>query len=234
MDIQNFLMELRIFITIFILLMLPGWAMLALSGLWRRWESLQRWIVALGLGIAFYPVLFYFARWIVPFWTIGPYKLLALLVVCAGSTVWRLRPDWRAQFDFARSEWIALAILGTTLLTRCWILRDHPYPAWTDSLHHTILTQLTAVNGQLPLTMAPYTPVSLDQYHLGLYALTVSLQWLTRVPAHTALLWMAQFLNGICDIGVYLLLDRYSGRRAALVGAIVAGLLVQHPAFYFN
>jgi hypothetical protein len=227
-------MEIRILFVLVSLCFLPGWALLALSGLWRRWECLQRWIVALGLGIAFYPVLFYFARWIVPFLTIGPYKLLALLVVCAGVTGWRLRHDWRAQFDFSRSEWIALAIFGTTLLTRYWILRDHPFPAWTDSLHHTILTQLTAINGQLPLTMEPYAPISLDQYHLGLYALTASLQWLARVPAYTALLWVAQFLNGICGIGVYLLLDRYAGRRAALIGAVVAGLLMQHPAFYFN
>lgn len=226
--------ELRITIILLAMFLLPGWTMLAVSGLWRRWEGLQRWIVALGLGIAFYPVLFYFARWIVPFLTFGPYKLFVLLVVCAGVAGWCLRHDWRTQFRFSRSEWIALAIFGTTLLTRYWILRDHPYPAWTDSLHHTILTQLTAVNGQLPLTMEPYAPISLDQYHLGLYALTASLQWLARVPAHTALLWVAQFLNGICGVGVYLLLDRYAGRRAALVGAVVAGLLVQHPAFYFN
>jgi len=45
---------------------------------------------------------------------------------------------------------------------------------------------------------------------------------------------MAQFLNGICGVGVYLLLDRYAGRRAALIGAVVAGLLTQHPALYFN
>jgi len=227
-------MEIRLLFVLASLYLLPGWALLALTGLWRCWEGLQRWIVALGLGIAFYPVLFYFARWIVPFLTIGPYKLLVLLVICAGVAGWCLRHDWRAQFDFSRSEWMALAIFSTTLLTRYWILRDHPYPAWTDSLHHTILTQLTAINGQLPLTMDPYAPISLDQYHLGLYALTASLQWLARVPAHTALLWVSQFLNGICGVGVYLLLDRYAGRRAALVGAVVAGLLVQHPAFYFN
>ncbi|MBN1878176.1 MAG: hypothetical protein JXA33_28410 [Anaerolineae bacterium] len=216
------------------MLLLPGWAILASSGLWRHWQGLQRWIVALGLGIAFYPILFYFARWVVPFLTFGPYKLMALLTVCAGVIAWNLRHDWRAQFDLASSEWIALGIVGVTLLTRFWILRDHPYPAWTDSLHHTLLTQLTAVNGQLPLTLEPYSPVPLDQYHLGLYALTASLQWLAHIPAYTALLWMVQFLNGMCGVGVYLLLDRQAGRRAALVGAVVAGLLVQHPALYFN
>lgn len=214
--------------------LLPGWAILAFSSLWQHWQGLQRWIVALGLGIAFYPVLFYFARWLVPFLTFGPYKLLGLLAVCAGVIAWNLRHNWRTQFDFAPSEWIALGIVGTTLLTRFWILRDHPYPAWTDSLHHTLLTQLTALNGQLPTTLEPYAPIPLDQYHLGLYALTAALQWLARIPAHTALLWMAQFLNGICGVGVYLLLDRYAGRRAALIGAVVAGLLGQHPAFYFN
>jgi hypothetical protein len=227
-------MEIRLLFVLASLCLLPGWVLLTVRGLWRHWQGLQRWFVALGLGIAFYPVLFYFARWIVPFLTFGPYKLLALLAVCAGVIAWNLRHDWRAQFDFAPSEWIALGIVGATLLTRYWILRDHPYPAWTDSLHHTLLTQLTAINGQLPATMEPYAPIPLDQYHLGLYALTAAVQWLARVPAYTALLWVAQFLNGICGVGVYLLLDRYAGRRAALIGAVVAGLLGQHPAFYFN
>ena len=226
--------EIRLAIVLIGELLLPGWAWLAISGLWRRWERLQRWIVAVGVSIAFYPVLFYGLRFIAPWFTLGPYKMSAGLLLCLGVIIWRMRRDWREQIAFEPLEWVALAIVGTTLLTRYWVLRDHPYPAWTDSLHHTILTQLTAVNGQLPLTMAPYVPVSLDQYHLGLYALTAPVQWLARVPAHTALLWIAQFLNGICGVGVYLLLDRYAGRRGALVGAVVAGLLMRHPAFYFN
>lgn len=224
----------RLLLALAAMLLLPGWALLAFTGLWRRWEGLQRWIVAVGLSIAGYPVLFYGLRFVAPWLTLGPYKMGAGLLLCLGIIVWRMRDDWREQIAWDSLEWAALAIFGMTLFTRFWIIRDQPYPAWTDSLHHTLLTQLTAVQGQLPTTLDPYFPVPLDQYHLGLYALTATTQWLAQVPAHTALLWTAQALNGLCGLGVYVVLDRYAGRRAALIGAVVAGLLGQHPALYVN
>lgn len=228
------LTNLRAAVALVGMLTLPGWAALAFSGLWRRWDGLQRWIVAVGLSIAFYPVLFYGARWAIPFLTFGPYKMSAMLVLCAGVIGWRMRDHWKEQFAFDRLEWAALGIFGMTLFTRFWIIRDQPYPAWSDSLHHAILTRLTAVQGQLPTTMEPYFPIPLDQYHLGLYSLTATTQWLAQVPAHTALLWTAQVLNGLCGLGVYLALDRKVGRVGALVGAAVVGLWSHQPAWYVN
>jgi Mn2+/Fe2+ NRAMP family transporter len=159
---------LRLLLTLTAMLLLPGWAVLAVSDEWRRWKGLQRWIVAVGISIAFYPVLFYGLRAVLPFLTLGPYKMGALLLACAAVVAWRMRGHWRELFAFERLEWVALAIFGMTLFTRFWIIRDHPYPAWSDSLQHALVTQLTAFQGQLPTTMEPYFPISLDQYHLGL------------------------------------------------------------------
>lgn len=227
-------MEFRIAAVLVGMLTLPGWAALALSGGWRRWEVLQRWVVAVGLSIAFYPVLFYTTRWAIPFLTFGPYKMSAMLLLCAGIIGWRMRGHLKEQFAFDRLELVALGVFGMTLFTRFWIIRHHPYPAWSDSLHHAILTRLTAVQGQLPTTLEPYFPIPLDQYHLGLYSLTATTQWLAQVPAHTALLWTAQALNGLCGLGVYLVLDRKVGRVGAIVGAAVVGLLSHQPAWYVN
>ncbi|MCP4535535.1 MAG: hypothetical protein GY832_00140 [Chloroflexi bacterium] len=213
---------------------LPGWAALALNHSWRQWKGLQRWIVAIGISIAFYPVLFYATRSVIPFLTFGPFKMGTLLLLCAIIIGWRMRGHWKEQFIFDRLEWVALGILGMTLFTRFWIIRDHPYPAWSDSLHHTLLTQLTAVQGKLPTSLEPYYPIPLGKYHLGLYALSATVQWLAQVPAHTALLWTAQVLNGLCGAGVYLVLDRKVGRLGAVVGAAVAGVLAHQPAFYVN
>jgi hypothetical protein len=129
---------------------------------------------------------------------------------------------------------VAIFILGVTFISRFWIAITHPYPAWSDSLHHTLLTELTAVDGRLPYTLAPYFPNELDMYHLGLYALSGSVQMIARVPAHTALVWTAQFLNSLCGIGIYLALDRYSGRLGAVVGTAVVGLFSVHPALWAN
>ena len=226
--------ELRLIIVLIAMFTLPGWALLTLTDSWRQWRGLQRWIVAVGISIACYPVLFYGMRSTLPFLTVGPYKMGALLLACAAVTGWRMRGHWKEQFAFDRFEWIAIAIFGMTLFTRFWIIRDHPYPAWSDSLHHALLTQLTAVQGKLPTSLEPYFPIPLGQYHLGLYSLSATVQWLGQVPAHTALLWTAQVLNGLCGLGVYLVLDRKVGRVGAVVGAAVVGLLSHQPAFYVN
>jgi len=226
--------ELRIIVVLIGMLTLPGWVVLTFNGIWRQWRGLQRWIVAVGISIAFYPVLFYGVRSALPFFTMGPYKMGALLLACAVVIVWRMRGHWREQLIFGRLEWVALGVFGMTLFIRFWVIRGHPYPAWTDSLHHALLTRLTAVQGKLPVNMEPYFPIPLGQYHLGLYALSATVQWLAQVPAHTALLWTAQMLNGLCGVGVYLALDRKAGRLGAVVGAAIVGLLSHQPAWYVN
>ncbi len=82
--------------------------------------------------------------------------------------------------------------------------------------------------------MQPYFPISLRQYHLGLYALTAVVQWLAQRPAHEALVLTAQTLSGLCGLGVYLTLSRLVGFRPALVGAVTVGLLSHLPAGYVN
>src|SRR5262249_49772041 len=95
-------------------------------------------------------------------------------------------------------------------------------------------TALTARDGRLPTTMEPYFPIPLARYHLGLYALTATVQTLCGVPPHTALLWTAQVLSGLCGLGVYLVLDRSVGRVPAVIGAVCVGLISHQPAFYVN
>ncbi len=82
--------------------------------------------------------------------------------------------------------------------------------------------------------MLPYDSASLNMYHLGLYALSAPLQLLAGIPAHSALLWMGQILNGLCGVGVFLLLDRKLGRLSAIAGMVIAGLVSMMPAYYFN
>lgn len=216
------------------LLLIPGWTLLALTGLWRRWEGLARWFVAVSLSLALFPVAFYLHRSLLLWLPLGPYKLGALLILSAGWTLWHLRGAWRELLRLDALDALTLLVIAATLFTRFWIIRDYPYPAWSDSLHHTLLTQLTAAQGHLPFTLEPYEPTPLAMYHLGLYSLSASVEWLAQVPPHTALLWTAQLLNGLCGVGVYLLLERRVGRLGALVGAVVAGLLSHQPSYYVN
>lgn len=226
--------ELYLFFILVVVCFLPGSTLLIVSGTWRRWQGLQRYSVAIGLSLAFYPVLFYTVRFLLPTISLGPYLLGTLLLLATLVTGW----GWTKRQAFSLKpgppEWAALAVLGLTLLSRLWFAHAYPFPAWSDSLHHTLLTSLTAQNGRLPTTLEPYFPNTLEMYHLGLYALSGTVEMLARVPSHTALLWTAQFLNGLSGVGIYLVLDRYVGRTGAVVGLAVAGIFSIHPALWAN
>ena len=226
--------ELRIVLTIFIMLIVPGWAILSVTNLWRRFEAIERWILAVGLSIAFYPCLYYLTRALIPSLRLGLNKLIVLLVLFFALTVWLLRKNWREQFKLGKITGPFLFILALTLLTRIWLAHNYPYPAWTDSLHHILITDLVATTGKLPFNLQPYAPTSLDQYHLGLYALTGSLQVLAEIPAHQALIWMSQVINGFCGLGVFLFLYKKVSPLAALAGLAVVGLFSFQPALYFS
>lgn len=225
--------EFRMLVALTAMLLVPGWAILAITGVWRRWEVLQRWCVAIGLSIALYPVIFYSAR-LIPDLRIGMNKLLVGLVLGGMIILWQMRHTWRQQFAFDLWEWMAILVFTATLFSRFWMAHLYPYPAWSDSLHHTLLTQIVADEGRLPWTLEPYEPARLDMYHLGLYSLSGTLQLLARVPAYTALLWMVQAFNGLAGLGVYLVLDRWCGRKGAILGSLVVGFLSFQPAWYFN
>ena len=226
--------ELRTLITIFFMLVIPGWAILAATNLWRRFGAIERWILAVGLSIAFYPVLYYLTRALLPSLRLGQNKLIVLLAGLFIITAWFLRKDWREQFKLGKYAGPFLFILAATLLTRFWLAHNYPYPAWTDSLHHILITDLVATTGKLPFNLQPYAPTSLDQYHLGLYALTGSLQVLAEIPAHQALLWMTQAINGLCGLGVFIFLSKKVSPLAGLAGMMVVGLFSFQPALYFS
>lgn len=229
-----FLTELTTLIIICAALFLPGSAILIVSGVWRRWQGLQRLMAATGLGLAFYPILFYTTRTLLPQARFGRGLLAGILLLALLITLWGV---WKERVYFFRPdrlEWIALLILGLTVASRLWFAHQYPFPAWSDSLHHVLLTKLTAESGRLPQTLEPYFPNVLNLYHLGLYALSGTVQILGQVEAHTALLWTVQVLNGLCGIGIYLVLDRYAGRSGAVLGLAVAGLFSAHPALWAN
>jgi hypothetical protein len=226
--------EVRLFVTLVAVFVLPGSAALILSQTWRHWPGLQRFIAAVGLSIAFYPVLYYIMRFLLPQAVLSPAIVGSLLLLSIIITVWGV---WRYRaftLRLSRTEWAAVGILALTFVSRFWFVYNHPYPAWSDSLHHTLLTQLVAENGHLPYSLEPYFPNDLSMYHLGLYAVSGTVMMLAEVPAHNALLWTAQFLNALAGIGVYLVLDRYAGRTGAIVGLALAGLFSAHPALWAN
>lgn len=226
--------EIKVILIMFLMVLLPGWAILTQSGYWQKWEPLQRWFLAACLGVSIWPILYYTTRTLLPSLRIGDTKLFLLLVICAAIIAWRLRKNWRDLFTLGKWGWLVLAILGLTLLTRLYIASQYPYLAGDDALHHVLLTEATSTTGILPFSLGPYGYTSLDHYHLGFYALTATLKLLAGVASDQAVLWMSQFLSGICGIGVFLVLDRKMSRPAAIIGMLAAGLLSPYPSWFVN
>lgn len=227
-------MTFRLFLTIILVFIIPGWAFLAISRLWKNYSAFQRWLIAVSLSIAFYPILFYLTRFILPDFQIGIRKLGLLLLILIILIIRFLKSDFKKQFRFQKSEWLAIIILLFSFSVRYYLANEFPFPAWSDSLHHTILTNLVATSGRLPTNLEPFAPISLDSYHLGLYSLTGVVELFSKVPAHVALQWTMQTLSALSGIGIYLVLDRKIGRKAAITGLLVASLLSFQPNWYFN
>ena len=221
-------------LTVVALCTLPGYALLTLTSAWREWRHLQRLCLAMGVSIALYPVLYYFARWLAPGFAFRPWMWWVLLAASIGviAISWRRHRGSIGRPDAGALAFVAIVLLS--FLSRAWVAVDYPYPAWSDSLHHAMTTELTAAQGRLPWNLLPYFDVPLTMYHLGLYALTGTVVQLTQAPAYSALLWTAQMLNTFGVFGVFLVLDRYVSRTAAVAGALTAGLLAHQPAFYVN
>ncbi|HHW88819.1 MAG TPA: hypothetical protein GX400_21740 [Chloroflexi bacterium] len=215
-----------------LLLVMPGLALIKLTGVWSDWLPLQSVILALGIGLSFYPVIFYFLRLVAPGFHIQGWMGWTLLLLSSGIAATKVR-HWR--IPFRRIDVMLIATIAVlTFISRIWLVYEQPFPAWTDSLHHTLLTKLTAEQGQLPYNLQPYLDIPLDMYHLGLYALSGMVVQMLGIPAHTALIWTIQSLNALSIAGVFLILDRYVGRTGAITGMLVVGLLSHQPAFYAN
>lgn len=95
-------------LVIFALVLLPGWAILAVSGYWRKWDALQRWFLAACLGVAFWPILYYSTRIVFPSLRIGVNKLIILLLFFAVLIVVNMRKSWREQFLFDKKPGLYL------------------------------------------------------------------------------------------------------------------------------
>jgi hypothetical protein len=221
-----------------VMLTLPGWVLLSLSNVWRERRLLQRWALAVSLSIATYPALLYGLRLLGPWGVVPRWGWFFFFAACLLVLGVKLANDRTPLPRLARREAPAtlavLAVLGLSLLSRALVPVQEPFPAWSDSLHHALLTRLTAEQGQLPWSLLPYADVPLTMYHLGLYSLSGVLAQVVALPAHSALLWTAQVLNALSVVGVFLVLDRWVGRTAAVAGMAAVALFGQMPAYYAN
>ena len=135
-----------------------------------------------------------------------------------------------------RTHYLLLALVfAVSLAVRLWAIRDLSIPMWGDSLHHSWLARLVAERGQVPDSYYPYFPLDSATYHFGYHAMVAFFHWITGLTVLNSVLIFSQVLNALSALTVYLLCLRLTRSRvAALLSALVVGLISLMPAYYVN
>jgi hypothetical protein len=229
-----------------LLFVLPGYALLVLLSPGEEFDFIQRLIIAVGLSVALFPLLLYIST------NLGirldQVKVAGLLALCGGISCWGLYRTLRRtnRFTIHVSRFtnpvgepghliLLTFVFALSLAVRLLMIRGMPYPAWSDSYHHTIISQMIADEGLIPQSYQPYMPVEPFAYHFGFHAVVAFFHWITGMDIPGAVLVVGQILNALSVLTIYLLAHYLTKDRwAALVSALITGLLSVMPAYYVN
>ncbi|MBC8264430.1 MAG: hypothetical protein H8E47_09950, partial [Anaerolineales bacterium] len=128
-----------------------------------------------------------------------------------------------------------LFIFVISFVIRFLQIRNLVVPAWIDSVHHTLITQLIVAKGGAPLSYEPLLPIGEFIYHFGFHSLVAAFHWLTGLEITRAMLVVGQVINGLMVFSAYLLVKCLTGRRlVGLFGALIVGLVSLMPAYYVS
>jgi hypothetical protein len=230
-----------------IVFLLPGFAMLV--GCYSRWRQIPIEVLlalAVGLSVAFYPLLFLFAK---EFGIVVSSSLI--WVICLAFLVWLLIAlgkrfgEWK--HDYRTRLWqilkngglgaIGLLIVGAALvIVRLLAIRSLLLPMWGDSVHHTLIVQLLLDKGGLFDSWQPYAEMQSMTYHFGFHATVAVYGLVSGLDAAKATLIVGQFLNVFAVLSLSTLAWKISSgaRWATIASWVLAGFIFFMPMYYTN
>lgn len=220
---------LTLFFSAVLVLIVPGWAWLSIFPS-QGSDLLERLAEAAGVSMAISAALalvaFLLGGRLTSLFIAGGYGLCLLLIVAG---------QWRRAA--ARLDWGALAGLGgfaALLVWRFYQARELVVPAWVDSVHHVFIIQKILENGGIPADLGPQMPVAFF-YHFGFHVLAAAYTLLARLDAAQAVLWLGQMLNALAALSIYRLgVVLWADRRRAALAGLLAGFVLQMPAYYLT
>jgi hypothetical protein len=128
---------------------------------------------------------------------------------------------------------LLIAILGISLTLRFLAIRDLVFPAWVDSPHHALITQVLVSTGGLPADYGPLLPGAQLVYHFGFHALAAAFHWGVGQPIPEVLLWLGQILNGLMPLAAYDTTRALTGhKRAGLGAAFILAVVANFPGYH--
>lgn len=222
-----------------VFLFLPGCLLLSI-GRPYRWDGAAWWGAALALGVAVWPILWFWLSLLGGRWTgVSLWVLVGLgwgLVIYLAVRRSRLnQASTRPPVD--RSAVLIHGLLTLLLMvsvsSRFVAVRDLGFPPWVDSSRHALITAAMAETGQTPVDYGSFLPVDRFPYHFGFHTISASLYLMTGRELPALLLAIGQLLNGLVPLSIYTAGWMVTRRRAVgLVAAFLVALPFYFPGYY--
>jgi len=128
---------------------------------------------------------------------------------------------------------ILLKIFLFSLFLRLAMIRDLAAPAWIDSVHHALITQLIVQTGQFPASYSPYLSIATSNYHPGFHSNLAVFHFLSSLDIAHAMLIFGQVLNALCIFASYLFTKTIlKNQLAGVIAALITGVITPMPAYY--
>lgn len=229
----------------FLLLFGPGLVLAFYCIAADEFDLFERFLLGLGLSLAFYPIVYLIGHVLhLPINGLVIDVLIALSFLALGWRLFQYRhhlsiPTASALKVIPLNQWLAwlflLIVLALSLYVRVAIVQGLQIPLWSDSYHHTMISQLLMDNQGLFSSWAPYAPLQTFTYHFGFHSLVASYAWLTGVAVPRSVIVVGQMVNFLVVLECYLLAKQVTGNPwAGNFAALFVGLIFTMPAYYVN
>lgn len=225
---------------------LPGALLLLLAeGIALRFKNpLAWWGVALALGTAVWPLLWFAVTLIDGRWRGWSLWLVFGAGWLAVLLLWWKRQGSGDQRSLGAGEQRGITpsplylftlslLLILTTATRLLAVRDLSFLPWVDASRHGLIMAVMAHSGQIPGSYEPYLPIDGGEYHYGFHAIAASLELMTGWPLNRLLLFLGQLIGGLLPLIVYTAVILITRRqRPAILAAFLVGLPFFFPGYY--
>ncbi|MEN6410777.1 MAG: DUF6541 family protein [Anaerolineaceae bacterium] len=161
--------------------------------------------------------------------------LLILIYISCAALVILSMARRRSSEGAAPLAWIvAVTAILIAVIWRLYQARTLAFPAWVDSLHHTLITRVILEQGGLPTNLQPYIDVPFF-YHYVFHTLAASFSALGEVTPDRAVLWLGQGISALVGLSVYRLGKTiWKDVRPAAFAAVLVTFFAQMPAYYLT
>jgi len=239
-------------IPLLIVIWLPGWLLLDVSGLRRRYDFGEQTALSLGISLGLIPVLMLWTTIFNIKWTNKGVLFVAIfLVVLFFARVIHINIQAKkyTQNNYPSEDHLTHPLYGNkhrlltsivllliflaTLSIRLIMVRDLATPAWVDSVHHALITRQIISFGAYPSSYAPYWDINPASYHPGFHSITAVFTMLSNLRIDQSLLIFGQVLNALAIFSVYLFTKVLThSSLSGLFAALITGFLTPMPAYY--